>query len=229
MLATALLTGCTSAPKAEPPAGPTVAPAPTEASPTEVVQAALQRLTTTPYSFAISGEGQGLKYVASGAHDPKARKHRWKFTVSRKQRSTSHQVIVIGGIGYLNRGGSGRWARTDLTRLEPTSLSRYADPADPSGLIRFARAVQSVRRLGPATYEGDARLEAAPEVISYVPPGAPLVRFPQGAPWVAFTLTTDAKGNPATLKTVFEFGASEVVTNRTTFRELGRPVRISKP
>ena len=231
-LATALIAGCAGpgATAAAPASSSAAAePAPTELPPADAVKAALQRLTTTTYSYTVDGDyWDGHKYRASGRHDSEARDSR-TYAISGGRSARTGKLIVLGDDSYESRAGTNRWEHADLSRLEPGNDHRQADPKDPGGLTRFTAAIHSTRRLGPHRYEGEARLEAAPGVLTYLPLGAPIYRFERSGLWVTYTLTTDDQGNVISIKTVFETEGHQVVSAGTTFSNFGEPVSIAKP
>jgi hypothetical protein len=192
------------------------------------VKAALHRLTTSTYSYTVIGDyWYGQKYRASGTHDSKNRKDSRTYVISGGRNATTRKVIVIGDDSYEKIDGAGHWQHADLIRLKPSSDYRRADPKDPSGLVRFAAAIHSTRRLGPRTFEGDARVEVTPGVPTYLPLAAPIFGFDRST-WVSYTLTTDAKGDVAQIRTVFETTQGGLLST-TTFSHIGKPVQITKP
>ncbi|WP_203763002.1 hypothetical protein [Paractinoplanes deccanensis] len=228
-----LLTGCggQEVPAAAPASSPAVAaPSPTELPPTDAVKAALQRLTTSTYSYTVTGDyWYGQKYHASGTHDSPAGKDSRTVVISGGEEAGTCKLIVIGDDTYENCTGSGRWVHADLTRLKPTSDYYLADPKDSGGVARLMAALHSARRLGPGKYEGEARLEVTAGLLTYVPVGAPYFRFERGGLWVSYTLTTDARGDVATIRTVFDTAKNTGVSTTTSFRNIGKPVQITKP
>ncbi|SNY72036.1 hypothetical protein SAMN05421748_14150 [Paractinoplanes atraurantiacus] len=232
-MAVALLAGCTAAPAAEPAASsPAVAPSPspTQLPPADAVKTALGRLAASTYTYTVSGDyWAGQKYRASGAHDPKGRKDSRTFTISGGDDAKTRKVIVIGDDSYENRNGNSFWMHADLTRLKPDSPYRYADPADPGGLARFTAAIHNFRRLSPTLYEGAARLEPTPSGITYLPLGAPVFRFKQAPPYVSYNVTTDARGDIASIRVVFTGDNGGTIVLTTTYSKIGQPVQITKP
>ena len=196
----------------------------------DAVKAALQRLTASTYTYAVTGDYfGGEKYRASGSSDPKAHADSRTYVISGGPHAETRKVIVIGGDGYENRDGQARWVHSDLTRLRPSSAYRVADPRDPGGLAGFTAALHSARRLDPHRLEGEAKLEVKTDELTYLPVGAPILRFSQGGLWVSYTLTTDAKGVVTSIRTVFETAQSGDAGTTTTFSSHGRPVKITKP
>jgi hypothetical protein len=233
VLVVVLLAGCSGpeGPAVSPAsAAPVAAPSPTELPPADAVQAALQRLTASTYTYTVTGDyWNGQKYRAAGTHDPRTREDSRTYVISGGRDATTRKVIVIGDDSYLDRDGSNRWVHARLTRLKPSSAHRYADPKDPGGLVHFTAAINATRRLDAHRYEGEARLEFTPDALTYLPLGAPVFRFRQGGLWASYTLSTDAEGDVTSITTSFETAQHESVRTTTTFKNVGRPVQISKP
>ncbi|XVU22352.1 hypothetical protein ACQPZJ_34480 [Actinoplanes sp. CA-054009] len=236
LLATVLLAGCTAAeaPAAAPSPSPSpspsaAAPSPTQLPPKEAVKAALGRLSTSTYTYTVTGDyWTGQKYHASGTHDPRARKESRTFTISGGDDAKTIKYILIGDDGYEKRDGYSFWAHADATRLKPESQYRHADPKDPGGLARFTAAIHNTRRVGAGTYQGEASLKIKPSELTYLPLGAPALRFGTAPAWIKYTVTTDAEDDVSSI-TVIVGGDRGLMTLTTTYSRIGQPVRITKP
>ncbi|MFF5076209.1 hypothetical protein ACFY36_04100 [Actinoplanes sp. NPDC000266] len=232
-LAAATIAGCSGpeataapAPASSPAAA---APSPTELPPADAVKTGLQRLAASAHTYTVAGTyWDKQKYRASGTYDPKAHKDSRTSVISGGDKPKTRKIIVIAGKSYVQATGMQGWRRADLSRLTPASDYWVADPKDPGGLTRFIAAIHSARRIGPNKYEGEANLDDKSGALTYLPLGAPVLRFGGGGSLVSYQVTTTVKGDVTSIRTVFDT-VEGTMDHTTTYGNLGRPVKITAP
>ncbi|MEU8661239.1 hypothetical protein [Actinoplanes philippinensis] len=222
VLATA---GCSTpespAPAAPAPATSSPAPSPGLAgpSPREQLLAALAKSRTTTYRFTTDGEvPDGQKVTGSGVHDPKAGRISMKYTLTG---TGSTQRIVIGSDLYSRPADGETWVHLDLKRIKADSPYAF-DMTDPTGLSRFAEAIDEVAGIGPNTYGGTLDIDSD----RFLPVGTPAVSVLGGG--AAFTATTDAAGWVTSIKVSLKDG-KDTLEMTTTLSAHGKASGIRKP
>jgi hypothetical protein len=236
VLAAALLTGggCTSGTpeldelKRQPAAKvPTTAPSPTVDVDREAFVQALRRTQGASVKFNVRGSlPESQKVQGSGAFDPKAKLWQATIKVTGGKYPSAGQRIVIGKYTYVREPGDKVWVRLDLSRVKKDNRLVYFDMTDPTGLVKFGKAVASARQTGPGAYEG--RFDPDNVYEPFVPIGAPSV-LSIGLRTAQFTATVDARGWVTAINVKLEPGDGPALTMTTTLSGHGTKLPITAP
>ncbi|SNY57569.1 hypothetical protein [Paractinoplanes atraurantiacus] len=231
-----LLAGCSKpAPKTQAPVAPspsasaiTASGLPTLPEARQDLTAAMNRLGTTTYKFAVAGDyWDKQKFRASGVHDPKAHRLSRTTVISGGPDAETAKLVLMDEHQFTTTGSSGVWTHADLTAMPANNEYRHIDAADPIGLGRFATTLTTVRRTSPHAFQGNGFIEFRRGEIAYLPLGAPVL-VGTGRGFVDFTATTDGQGRITSIRTELKT-KNGTLTDTVTFRDFGIEVTPSKP